>query len=210
MQQNAQPFTLAKAGSEAPVINIELFALDLTSCTRCVGTLNNIENAIEVVRPVAEAIGAKVNVTKVVIESEAQALQHRFSVSPTVRVNGADLVFETLESRCDSCTEFCGCDEGTSCRVWPYQGKEYTEAPIGLVVEALLREMVGHQSAQSGPVAPDEVPDNLRRFFASRPTRQNTASEPCCSSTTQDTCCLPDAKAECCGPSSGEPACGCR
>ncbi|MFC3282642.1 DUF2703 domain-containing protein [Litchfieldella rifensis] len=210
MQQNAQPFALAKAGSEAPIINIELFALDLTSCTRCVGTLNNIENAIEVVRPAAEAIGAKVNVTKVIIESEAQALRHRFSVSPTVRVNGTDLAFETRESRCDSCTELSGSDEGTSCRVWHYLGEEFTEAPVGLVVEALLRLLAGQRSALSEPVTFEEVPGNLRRFFASKAAEPGGSSQQCCAPSEQATCCLPEAKPECCGPSTEEASCGCR
>ena len=36
--------------STPPVIDIELFALDLNSCTRCVGTLDHIEKAIDIVR----------------------------------------------------------------------------------------------------------------------------------------------------------------
>jgi Domain of unknown function (DUF2703) len=209
MQQSDQTSLLAKADREAPVIDIELLALDLTSCTRCVATLDNIESAIEVVRPVAEATGARVNVRKLVLKSEEQARQYRFIASPTIRVNGNDLVFETIESTCDSCTDHCGCDEGTSCRVWPYRGKEYTEAPVELVVEALLREMVGNHSAESGTVPFGEVPGNLRRFFANKSARQNGRSEPCCPPPTQETCCAPDDKSDCCDPSV-ESTCGCR
>lgn len=190
------------------VVEIELLALDLTTCTRCVWTLENIEKAINVVRPALEATGAQVKVTKLVIETAEQARQYRFVASPTVRINGKDIIFETRESQCDSCTDLCGCDEGTSCRVWPYHGKEYTEAPVGLVVEALLREIGAGGGAVGSATAYEETPENLRRFFRSKAAKRRQENESCCSSTEQETCCAPDEKTGCCD--SKEPAtCGC-
>jgi len=203
--------TSKQAGIAAPrVIEIELLALDLTSCTRCVGTLENIERAIDTVRPVLEVTEAQVNVRRLVIESEEQARQYRFVTSPTVRINGKDIAFETLESKCDSCTDLCGCDEGTNCRVWRYQGKEYTEAPVGLIVEALLHEIGSSDRAGGdGTSVYEEVPENLRRFFTSKSAKQPAGTESCCPSTAQVTCCAPGEKAVCCGTS--EPGtCGCR
>lgn len=201
--------TFKQAETAAPrVVEIELLALDLTSCARCVGTLDNIERAIDTVRPVLEATGAQVNVRSLVIESEEQARQYRFVTSPTVRINGKDIAFQTLESKCDSCTDLCGCDEGTTCRVWRYQGKEYTEAPVGLIVEALLHEIGGSGMAGGGTSVYEEVPENLRRFFASQSARQPAGTEACCPLTDQDTCCAPGEKAACCDTS--EPTkCGC-
>lgn len=210
MKQKAQAPVSAEVSRAASTIDIELLALDLTSCARCVGTLDNIETAIEIVRPAAEAIGFRLNVTKVLIDSEAQAIRHRFSVSPTVRVNGRDLALETLESRCGSCTTLSGTDEGTSCRVWPYRGEEFTEAPVGLLVEALLGVLAGQRSAAPAPVKYEGVPDNLRRFFAGRAAGQGIAPHSCCDPSEQAACCLPQAKAECCGPPTEEAACGCR
>ena len=115
------------------ILDVELLAIDLSTCTRCTGTLGNIEQAIDAVRRVTEPTGTSIRLRKTLVESEEQALQHRFVSSPTIRVNGRDIVFETQESRCDSCTDLCGCDEGTSCRIWNYQGEEHTEAPVGLV-----------------------------------------------------------------------------
>ena len=203
--------TSKQAGIAAPrVIEIELLALDLTSCTRCVGTLENIERAIDTVRPVLEVTEAQVNVRRLVIESEEQARQYRFVTSPTVRINGKDIAFETLESKCDSCTDLCEFDEGTNCRVWRYQGKEYTEAPVGLIVEALLHEIGSSDRAGGdGTSVYEEVPENLRRFFTSKSAKQPAGTESCCPSTDQVTCCAPGEKAVCCGTS--EPGtCGCR
>ena len=187
------------------VIEIELLALDLTSCTRCVGTLQNIHRALDTVRPVLEMTGAQVQVSTLIIESEEQARQHRFVTSPTVRIDGRDIDFGALESPCDSCTDLCGCDEGTSCRVWRYQGEDYTEAPVGFVVESMLSELFhrDHTSGSDAPVYP-RVPENLQRFFKSR-----SPARSCCSPTGQETCCDSAEKAECCDEAEPE-TCGCR
>ncbi len=197
-----------RTNSTPLVIDIELLALDLTSCTRCVGTLDNIGRAIETIRPVLEVTGAQVNVRKLAIESEEQARQYQFVTSPTVRINGRDIAFETLESECESCTDLCGCDEGTSCRVWPYREEEYTEAPVGLVVESILREIFGSSSESVGDaLAYRGVPENLRRFFRSK-SAARPAAQSCCPPAEQETCCESGQEAACCDASEPE-TCGC-
>ncbi len=189
-------------------LDVELLALDLNTCTRCVGTLENIEEAIETVQRVLEITDIQVRVRKTLIESEEQARRRRFETSPTVRINGRDIAFETLESRCDSCTDLCGCDEGTNCRVWRYRGQEYTEAPVGLVVEAILREVYAETPrAASEPTAYERVPENLSGFFAGKSGNESEAS--CCGPAEQEACCEPSEKASCCGSTEGE-TCGCR
>lgn len=195
--------------SSERAVDIELLALDLTTCTRCVGTLENIEKAIGAVRPALEATGTRVTVTKRVIASDEQARRHRFVTSPTVRINGRDIVIETLESSCDSCTDLCGCDEGISCRVWPYRGQEYMEAPVGLLVEALLRELAGDSGANAGTSGPYEVPENLRRSFAGKVATMSPDSEPCCVPAELASCCDPVEKAGCC-EAPAPTTCGCR
>jgi len=189
-------------------IDIELLVLDLTTCSRCQGTLANIERASETIRPVLETTGSHVVLKKIVIESEPQARQHRFVTSPTVRVNGRDMTFETLESRCEDCTDLCGGDEGTSCRVWRHRGREYTEAPVGLVVDALLREIVGVDRTLAAVGEYAGVPDNLRRFFERKSARELGPS--CCSPEEQESCCEPTEKAACCATTTPSGTCGCR
>lgn len=191
-------------------LDVELLALDLDTCTRCVGTLANIEEAIEMVQRVLGVTGIQVRIRKTLIESEEQARRHRFETSPTVRINGRDTAFETLVSHCDSCTELCGCDEGTNCRVWRYGGQEYTEAPVGLVVEAILGEVYGEApQAAPEPAVYEDVPENLSRFFAGRSTIEASAASSCCSAQEQEACCEPAAKTSCCGSGEGE-SCGCQ
>ncbi len=203
-QTPAQPMTATPL-----IIDIELLALDLTSCDRCRGTLGNIETAIDTLRSVLEVMGAQVRFRKRVVESEEQALRLRFVTSPTLRVNGRDIAFETLESKCEACTDLCGCEEGTTCRVWRYRGEELTEAPVGLIIESMLQELLGSRGEDvgAGPLYPG-VPENLQRFFASRSARQ-PAGQSCCKPAEQETCCEPSHKAVCCDTS--EPAtCACR
>jgi hypothetical protein len=172
--------------------------------------LRPIERAIEAVRQVLEVTTTTVRVRKLVIESEEDARAQRFVSSPTVRVDGRDIVVETLESPCDSCTDLCGCSQGTSCRVWRYQGAEHTEAPVGLIVEALLREIA---ASVPGPpraeaIGDYELPKNLRDFFAGRAVKLAAVANTCCAPSEQASCCEPAKAASCAGP---EPdACGCR
>lgn len=200
--------------SAGRTIEIELLALDLATCTRCVGTLANIETAIAAVREVLAPTGTTVRLRKTVVASEEDARRHHFVSSPTIHVGGRDIAFETLESPCESCSDLCGCAEGTSCRVWRYQGAEHTEAPVGLVVEALLREIAGPSpgAAIARPAAQPaayELPENLRAFFAGKSARAAAASNSCCAPAEQASCCEPTEKAACCG--GPEPvACGCR
>jgi hypothetical protein len=191
-------------------IALELLALDLTSCTRYVGTLANVEQAIGILQQVLQVTGFDVRVQKMLIASEVQARQHHFVTSPTLRINGQDIVFETLESACDSCTEQCGCPEGTRCRVWRYQGLEYTEAPVGLIVEAMLRAMYSSRTqAAAAPAGYAGVPENLQRVFASRSAGESTTALACCAPAAQEACCEPAAKSACCGTVE-TPTCGCQ
>ena len=187
-------------------IDIEFLFLDLTTCTRCVGTGENLETALDKVAQVLDSANIGVNIHKVLIETADQAQAHHFVTSPTIRVNGRDIALDTRESLCDSCTELCGCEEGTNCRVWLYQGQEYNEAPVGLIVEAVLQEAFRTQAVVGEDVPLyDEVPANLTNFFAAK---DEPAS--CCSATVQESCCETSEKASCCGDTAVSGSCGCQ
>jgi len=205
---NTQPIPPRQAGAPPKrVVDLELLAIDLSRCTRCVGTLANIETAVRILQPVLEATGIDVQVRKVRVESEEQARQHRLVSSPTVRIDGQEIVTETLESQCETCTDLCNCEAGTACRVWRYRGQEFTEAPVGLLIEALLRAIVGTDTRAAAASADFAgVPENLRRFFAG--VERRPGSTPCCAASEKEECCAPEAKAACCDtPDTG--ACGC-
>jgi hypothetical protein len=193
-------------------VTIELLALDLKTCTRCVGSLTNIQQAIVLLENVLEVTNVQVSLARRMIESEEQALQYQFVSSPTIRVNGMDIMLEIDESQCESCGDLCGCDGDVICRIWHYREEEYIEAPVGLIVEAILaaicRDSVATVSASNSYAG---VPDNLKRFFESQRERSIGPDSTCCSESEQATCCEVEAKLECCGTVTAEPAnCGCR
>jgi len=201
---NGQLSTLRK-------IDIDFLFLDLKTCTRCVGTDENLEQALASVEQVLRMTGVELTVNKILIDSPEKARAHRFVTSPTIRVNGRDIVLETKESRCDSCTDLCGCAEGTNCRVWVYRGEEYTEAPVAMIVEAVLQEVF--RAPQ--PVAPmalayEAVPENLERFFAGASERAAPTVSACCAPAKQQTCCEPSEKDSCCGATAEQQGCGCQ
>lgn len=153
---------------------IEFLYSDLSVCTRCRETDRNLEEAISEVVQVLRATGVNVRVKKIHVQSEKQAQALKFVSSPTIRINGKDIQFELKESLCDSCGDLCG--EDVLCRVWIYQGKEYTAAPKPMIIEAILRAVYG-ETAKTAEELPQKaiIPDNLKRFFSAK--RQKEASE---------------------------------
>lgn len=204
-----QALVVSSAREATDPITIDFLFLDLTTCTRCVGTDRNLESALGIVRAVLAATGATVEVRKTLVETAEQARELRFMTSPTVRINGRDIALELKESPCGSEACSCGDGEQIACRVWTYRGREYLQAPVGLIVDALLGELYGGVTRR-GLDAPEryELPDNLESFFAGT-RRRSIEQTACCSPAEQVSCCEPSAKAGCCGPATAE-GCACQ
>ena len=154
---------------EKKKIIIDFMYLDLSICTRCQGTEDSLEEAIEDVAKVLELAGAEVVVNKIHIDSKEKAIQYRFESSPTIRINGNDIQLEIKESLCESCGDLCG-DE-VDCRVWVYKGKEYNIPPKAMIIDAILREVYNNNELSGNGEKSKEqeykIPENLKRFFDS-------------------------------------------
>jgi Domain of unknown function (DUF2703) len=186
---------------------IDFMYLDLETCTRCRGTDANLEAALAEVGWVLEATGREVVVRKTLVASAAQARGLGFVSSPTIRVNGQDIALELRESSCAECGEACACDGAIDCRVWVWQGQEYTQAPPAMIVDAILWEVYAGAQRAVAPV-PGALPANLERFFAGK-TRLMAEDASCCSASEQAACCEPSEKVACCGNELGG-SCGCQ
>jgi Domain of unknown function (DUF2703) len=187
-------------------ITIEFLCLDLTVCTRCLGTDANLREALSEVAQILKMAGVEADVRKIQVESEAQARALGFFSSPTIRINGNDIALEFRESRCESC-ESCVSNGTVDCRVWIYQGREYTKAPKAMIVDAILREVYGGSVRRKSPSAPRGLPENLRRFFADRAGQTASESSSCCPPDEQVSCCESSEKAACCPSESTDCAC---
>ena len=189
-------------------VTVDFLFIDLEVCTRCLDTNANLEAALSEVSQVLSTAGVEVSVTRTLVESEEQARALRFFSSPTIRVNGKDIALEFRESRCETC-ESCACNGTVNCRVWVFQGREYTEAPTAMIVDAILREVYAGQPHGPQRVPFEDVPENLTRFFAGKVQQKATEESSCCSAVEQASCCEPTEKASCCSsPDSG--SCGCK
>lgn len=88
------------------------------------------------------------------------------------------------------------------CRIWVYRGEEYTEAPVAMIVEAILREVFGgERTPATVPVDYDEV---------GRDARSDNTSPHCCSPEALDGCCDSSEKQACCGEPPQDNVCGCQ
>lgn len=142
-------------------IVIDFLYLDLSVCERCQGTDSSLEDAVSEVSAVLTAAGYEIIVNKIKVTSEELAIQHRFLSSPTIRVNGADIMDEVSETRCCECGELCGDD--VDCRVWHYGGEEFAAPPKGLIVDAILKAVYSkNEKSEREDYA---LPENLKVFF---------------------------------------------
>ena len=193
--------------AESAALMIDFMYLDLETCTRCRGTDANLDAALSQVEQLLGATGVDVSVRKTLVTSAEQAQALRFVSSPTIRVNSRDIALELRESSCAECGEACGCDGAIDCRVWVWQGQEYTQAPPAMIVDAILRAIyAGAPRAVDVAPAASAVPENLMRFFDGK-AQQTVAN--CCSADEQASCCEPAQKASCCGDSAAG-GCGCQ
>jgi hypothetical protein len=176
-------------------LRIELLALDLATCDRCIRTQENLDAVLRSAAEVFREAEIEVQTEKHVVASAGQAERLRLVSSPTIRVNGKDITLDLRESPCEDCGDLCGCKGGVHCRVWVWQGKEYLEAPKAMILDAILKAYAREGSPPEQP-SPYQMPDNLRRFFGSSGKRARSrapGSTACCD---QELCCHPPLKIE--------------
>lgn len=145
-------------------IVIDFLYLDVTVCERCKGTDKNLDESLYEVSNILKATGVEVIVNKINVTSEELAIKHKFLSSPTIRINGIDIQMDYKESLCESCGDLCG--DSVDCRVWVYQGKEYTEPPKAMIIEAILKAVYGGNNIKQENQE-YKLPENLKKFYDS-------------------------------------------
>jgi hypothetical protein len=185
-------------------VTIDLLALDLATCGRCLRTDRNLDAALRTVGERLRAQGLDVDVQRTVVTTAEQATRLRFASSPTIRVDGRDIALDLRESECGDCGELCGGAADVECRVWVWEGKEHLEAPEPMIVDAVLRACREESPPRPAAPPPFRLPENLQRYFEARALAEAPARASCCD---RSTCCDPSERPACCGE--GTDACGC-
>lgn len=140
---------------------IDFLYLDHNTCDRCCDTEKTLSDALSSVKDVLNSAGIEAKINKYLIDTKEKAVKHKLLSSPTIRINGRDIDVDVKESECQSCGDVCG--DNVDCRIWSYQGIDYTSPPKALIVDAILREVY---SAVPVVQSSDYImPANLERFF---------------------------------------------
>jgi NAD-dependent dihydropyrimidine dehydrogenase PreA subunit len=162
--------------SERKVV-VEYLYLDVTTCERCMGTDDELDEVMMVLTPALELAGLDVQYNKVEMATAEMARQYRFLSSPTVRVNGLDICESVAENSCGCLSEISGMD--VDCRVFEYGGQSYEVPPKEMLAEAILRAAFG--KPEGGCTCGNyELPDNLKSFYEGKGRKSCSCGGNCC------------------------------
>ncbi|HHC73483.1 MAG TPA: DUF2703 domain-containing protein [Thiothrix sp.] len=179
---NVSHNTKSESNKSLSQIVVDLLYLDLSVCTRCKGTESSLEDSLNEVLALLNNTGKAVQLNKIHIESEEDAIKHRFISSPTIRVNGKDIQMEVKENHCSTCSSLT---EGASvdCRIWLYKGREWSVPPKEMIINAILGEIYHPQEKLEAREY--IMPDNLMEYFQKKDKLCANVSEShnhCCES----------------------------
>ena len=147
------------------VLNVDLLVIDLDTCKRCVPTGDQLKAAVQLLKPVSDALGISLHHKEIVVQTEAEAKKYALLSSPTIRLNGRDIAEDICESACESCGDLTS-NTTVNCREWYYRGQVFSCTPLPMLLEAIMDAMLKIDKMQ--PVAPtplEELPKNLQRYF---------------------------------------------
>ena len=142
-------------------IIIDFLYLDINTCDRCQETETNLDEALSIFSEVSKCLSYKVLVNKINVNTKELAEIHRFESSPTIRVNGQDILGAIKENSCPACSAISG--QETACRVFEYDGKAFTEPPTAMILEGIL-SVLFNKNVDKGTVQ-FVLPQNLEKFY---------------------------------------------
>ncbi|MFO7529685.1 MAG: DUF2703 domain-containing protein [Marinobacter sp.] len=161
------------------VLNVDLLVIDLDTCKRCVPTGDQLRAAVQILKPVADALGITLQHHEIVVQTPAEAKANALLSSPTIRLNGRDIAQDIRESECESCGEFTTSNASVDCREWHYRGEVFLYAPLPLLAEAIMGAMLNiDEMPLVVPEPLEELPENLQRYFDNR--KDGEVASSCC------------------------------
>lgn len=160
-------------------LQVDLLVIDLETCARCVPTGDQLRTAVQLLSPVAQAMGIELKYRAIVAQTPEEAKKYGLLSSPTIRLNGHDIAQDIRESVCESCGDLTENNTVVDCREWHYRGKIYSAAPLPLLLEAIMVAMLKIDEIPIVNTPPlDDLPENLQRYFDNK---KRTGGSSCCS-----------------------------
>lgn len=147
-------------------IKIDFLYLDLNTCDRCMDTEHTLDEAVEELSRPLQSMGYDIVVNKVNIIDAELARTYHFKSSPTIRVDGFDILGEIEENACGACSDISG--SSTSCRVFIHEGKIYNDPPKAMIIDGILKHLYSDDYKSDKSFDSDatyEIPENLVEFF---------------------------------------------
>jgi hypothetical protein len=146
---------------ETKVLTLDFLYLDLSVCERCQGSNQNLLDAIQLLKPILIKLGYQIKLNQINVNSEDLAIKHQFKSSPTIRINGQDIELSVKEDNCKSCGDLC--NDTVDCRVFSYNGKDYHEPPVEMIIDKILNTIYNPTAIKKSDSY--VVPDNLVKFY---------------------------------------------
>ena len=169
--------------SDLARVNVEFLYLDESVCVPCSGTGDALDKALEAVREPLKLMGFEAVLNKIHVVDQARAIAEKFVASPTIRVNGVDIDRSVTQENCPSCGTLAGDTISVDCRTWHWRGQTFQAAPVGKIMEEILRAAYTTNDCCDSTCCSDDakeqefvLPDNLEQFFKAR----DSANPPSC------------------------------
>jgi NAD-dependent dihydropyrimidine dehydrogenase PreA subunit len=159
-------------------VKVEYLYLDLSTCERCKGTDNVLDEVMMTLTPALVLAGYEVEYNKIEMSEEGIAEKYKFLSSPTIRVNGCDVCTSVRENSCGCCSDISGTD--VNCRLFEYNGKAFEVPPKEMIAESILGVVFGNQKSRF-PTEDYKLPKNLRNFYEGKKNKKCSCKGDCCS-----------------------------
>lgn len=155
-------------------VKIDFLFLDESVCKPCGGTSEALSTAFDLLKGPLDSIGINMELRKIHVTSEEVAVSEEFLTSPTIRVNGKDIDPAQTEDDCPTCGDLAGGKTPVTCRNWHWHDKVYDVAPVGKIVEEIMKAAVSMGEKPENCCSETEqeksytLPENLKGFFAAK------------------------------------------
>lgn len=162
--------------SDKKRILIEYLYLDLETCDRCMGTDQVLDEVVAVLAPALQLAGYEVEYRNIEVETAQLAEKHQFLSSPTIRVNGRDILGVVKENSCGCCSEISG--TAVTCRTFEYKGVGYEVPPKEMVAQAIFQTVFAPVDGCTCNAY--KLPENLKTFFEGKLRVRECSCDGCC------------------------------